>query len=129
MVIGAQPLEAQPEEPAAPVELDTAGFMRRCHNNWTLAQTLIGQFRETRGHMTDELRKAMQAEDGRALSRAAHSIKGVVSVFGAEAIVSRARRVEELGNQGDVAEGKRIAEELLTDCEALLLALDELKAP
>ncbi len=115
--------------PAAPVSVDRDAFLKRCANNWKLAQTLVGQFRETRGEMAANLEKAIEAGDGAAAARAAHAIKGVVAVFGAADMVATARRIEELGKAGQLAELKSVSASLLADCETLVGVLERLQAP
>ncbi len=129
--VAAPPAEAPVEEAPAPaaIEIDRVGFLKRCANNWPLAQTLIEQFRDTRAQMEDELQKAMDAGDAAAMGRAAHAIKGVVSVFGAETVVARARRVEELAKGGDLGEGQTLSRQLIVDCQQLVAVLEAIEPP
>ncbi|GMU52363.1 MAG: hypothetical protein AMXMBFR33_15090 [Candidatus Xenobia bacterium] len=140
VLVGAQPAQERAAEPevvaaaelgpaSAAVSIDRDAFLKRCANNWKLAETLIGQFRDTRGQMAAELVKAVEAGDGAAAARAAHAIKGVVAVFGADDLVAAAKRVEELGKAGDLGELKGVADGLLADCEGLVGVLERLTPP
>ncbi len=121
--------EIEPPAPVAAVSVDRDAFLKRCANNWKLAETLIGQFRDTRGQMAAELVKAVEAGDGPAAARAAHAIKGVVAVFGADDLVTTAKRVEELGKAAELGELKGVAEGLLAGCEDLVGVLEQLTPP
>ena len=50
-----------------------------------------------------ELHKAVEAGDSKAVERAAHSIKGAVSNFGARAAVDAAAQLEQLGRAQKLA--------------------------
>ena len=53
--------------------------------------------------MMKELEEAIAGRDHRVIGRAAHSIKGVVANFGAQAASESALRLEVMGSQGELA--------------------------
>jgi signal transduction histidine kinase/CheY-like chemotaxis protein len=54
------------------------------------------------------IRKAIAAQDGEALARAAHALRGSVAMLGANEIAEDARTIEAMGRSGRIAEANRI---------------------
>jgi signal transduction histidine kinase/DNA-binding NarL/FixJ family response regulator len=54
------------------------------------------------------IRKAIAAQDGEALARAAHALRGSVAMLGASEIAEDARTIEAMGRNGRIAEANRI---------------------
>jgi signal transduction histidine kinase/CheY-like chemotaxis protein len=74
-----------------------------------------------------EIAAAYQAGDPNALSRAAHTLKGSVSLFGADAARAAAQRVELIGREGRLNDYQEAWTELQRQIDQLLQALRTLK--
>jgi HPt (histidine-containing phosphotransfer) domain-containing protein len=71
------------------------------------------------------IRAALEARDGKALRAAAHAFKGAAAVFDASGIVDAARRLEQVGHEGNF-DG---ADAFLRDLEIFgRLLIDEIRA-
>jgi HPt (histidine-containing phosphotransfer) domain-containing protein len=110
--------------PAAPADgVDRARVLARIGNDPELLRDLVGVFlRESPGLLT-AIRTAIAAADAQALHRAAHAVKGAVLVFGADAAVAAAQRLEAMGRQHDLAQAAEVYAELERGVERLKPAL------
>jgi PAS domain S-box-containing protein len=107
------------EEPAdGPLDLATAR-KRVCGDDQLLGELAALFCRESPGWL-NEVRAAVAAGDAPRLRRAAHTLKGSASTFGARAACEAAQRLELMGRAGDLAG----AEEA---CAALAAALNHLQ--
>ena len=107
-----------------------AELMERVESDLGLLTTLVGVFKADRPNLLGAIEEAMAAGDAEALAAAAHTIKGALSVFGAEPARAVAERLEHSSRAGEVEtapdlyaelrEAVRITEEGL---EALLAEL------
>jgi len=68
---------------------------------------------------TREIRRAIANGDARALRGAAHTLKGAVSNFGADAAVEAAFELQKLGDRGEVARAPAALERLEAELKAL----------
>jgi CheY-like chemotaxis protein len=75
-----------------------------------------------------EIAVAYQAGDPVTLSRAAHTLKGSVSLFGAERAMAAAQRLELIGREGKLDEYQEAWAELQKHIDELLKALHALKS-
>ena len=62
----------------------------------------------------------MESEDGKAVAREAHKLKGELGIFGAEACVRAVCRLEELAESGDFITARRVYMDLESGLEKLL---------
>ena len=69
------------------------------------------------------IRDALDAQDGDALRRAAHGLKGAAANFDADAVVTIARTLEERGGASAFGDHERLWGELTTEMDRLILAL------
>jgi HPt (histidine-containing phosphotransfer) domain-containing protein len=83
----------------------------------------VGLFNADCPHLRAEIRQAVAAGDAPKLKRAAHTLKGAVSNFGARRTVEAAQRLEALGKQGDLTGAGEAAAVLEEELERLLPAL------
>lgn len=87
---------------------------------------IVGLFLDEGPIRMTEIRAAIDRGDAPALTKAAHTLKGAVSVFGAKRSVEAALRLEQRGRAGDpvqAGEGFRDLEAAMAD---LLPALETL---
>ncbi len=88
--------------PDTPV-LDREALMDRVGGDVEFLQEIAGLFQEDCPKLMEEIRAAVSAGDAHGLERAAHTLKGSVSNFGAEAARAAALRLESMGRAGDLA--------------------------
>jgi two-component system sensor histidine kinase/response regulator len=86
----------------------------------------IDKFLAAAPRLLEETRKAAAAQDGPALHRAAHTVKGVVGMFCAAPAGAAARRLEILAEAGDFTQVPQARAELETELERLQAALQDL---
>ena len=88
-----------------------AGFRDLEEDGESLLVKLILVFLENSPKLLEEARTALQSRGGPALARAAHTLKGSCSNFGAERLRAACERLEHVGNAG---QWDRAAEVLVT---------------
>jgi HPt (histidine-containing phosphotransfer) domain-containing protein len=74
------------------------------------------------------LHEALAQGDADRVGRAAHTLKGSLSLFAAPAASEAARELERLGRSGDLTRGEEFETNLVRRIEALLSALTDLTA-
>ena len=87
------PAEAEPA-------FDRALLMERMESDAELIGTLVTVFASDCPELLSEIEEALAADDGPTLERAAHTLKGAVSVFHAERSRARSELLERLGREG-----------------------------
>jgi CheY-like chemotaxis protein len=70
-----------------------------------------------------ELRAGLDTGKAQEVQRAAHTIKGSASVFGAKYVVERASRMEQMGREGDLSEGAAAFADLEIELNRLIAAM------
>ena len=70
-----------------------------------------------------KIRQALDASDGEALRRAAHGLKGAAANFDADAVVSAARELEEIGRTGHFNSAEALWQSLTSETDRLLVIL------
>jgi len=93
-----------------------------------LLREIVGIFLEDCPRMVGELRAAIAAANGDASRRAAHTLKGSVSVLGANALAAAAKDVEHLARAGDMAGAAAAVARVEEEVNRLLPVLEELVA-
>jgi two-component system, sensor histidine kinase and response regulator len=83
-------------------KLDCAVALERLGGDEELLREVAGLFLEEYPLLMDEIRAAAAAGDSDALQRAAHSMKGSVSNFGAEGVYQAAFDLERKGRAGEL---------------------------
>ena len=109
--------EALPEE--RPVQftsqlarLNSAVALERLGGDEELLREVARLFLDEYPALMVEIREAVAARDADALQRAAHSLKGSVSNFGADAAYNAALVLEMMGRSRDLAQAERGLAEL-----------------
>lgn len=142
---GAGPAQGPSAEPSAvtaggpaqsspgPVEpaLDLEEVMARLDGDRSLLAELAERFQTEAPRMLSEVRRCCEAADAGGLERAAHSLRGCVSVFGASAVADAALALEVMARQGVLAgAGEKLAavEREIRRLQLGLARLDELGA-
>jgi HPt (histidine-containing phosphotransfer) domain-containing protein len=95
MAAGA-PVSLQPAEPAG-VSMEV---LARVGGDRELLAEISRLFVDDAPRHLEKIRQALTAQDGEALRRAAHGLKGAAANFDAEGVVDAARELEEVGRAG-----------------------------
>jgi signal transduction histidine kinase/DNA-binding NarL/FixJ family response regulator len=87
---------------------DAQDLLRRVGGNPKVLRDLARIFLEDTPKRKSAIRKAIATKDGKALARAAHALRGSVSMLGANEIAEDARKIEAMGHSGRIAEAGKI---------------------
>jgi two-component system, sensor histidine kinase and response regulator len=121
--------EAPPNEPEEPARgatvLNREWLLARVQGDHELLQEVIELFFRETPAMQDAIREAIARGDGMALERAAHSVKGAASSFGAHAAREAALALERIGGGGDLTDAARAWDTLASEMARLTRALVE----
>ena len=90
-----------------------------------LLRKLVETFLEQRASALAELREAERRNDVQALARAAHRIRGTVTLFRAATASELARSLEEMAEQGDLPRARGLLVRLAEEMEHLARFLSE----
>lgn len=81
--------------------LNRAAIMAMVDNDRELLRSIAALFLEKSSEMLTEIRRAITASDGEALSRVAHKLKGAGGHFLSTPAKQEAHRLEMMGREGD----------------------------
>jgi CheY-like chemotaxis protein len=120
--------EIQPVPTAASTASDGKAFdrtiaMKRVGGDEELLNELIEIFLQETPKLMNQVREAIAEQDSPTLRRAAHSIKGSASNFGAAAVCTTAARLEKMGQVNDLTGTEPALAELQNALEKTLAAL------
>ncbi|MGE0757163.1 MAG: response regulator [Pirellulaceae bacterium] len=79
--------------------VDFDGCMRRLNGDLELFREFVEIFHEDSPGLVEAIRRGVALRDSVQLARAAHSLKGLTSNFGARGAVEAAKQLEEIGEQ------------------------------
>jgi HPt (histidine-containing phosphotransfer) domain-containing protein len=108
--------------------LDRDAALRNVGGSDAVLAEMIELFAAECPKQMGEIAAAYQAGDSVALSRAAHTLKGSVSLFGAEGARAAAQRLELIGREGKLNEYPQAWAELQGHIDKLLKALRALES-
>jgi HPt (histidine-containing phosphotransfer) domain-containing protein len=112
--------------PAAESPFDEAALLERVEGDVELLAEIVALFREGSPRLLEEVRAAVAAGDSAALKRAAHTLKGAASNFGATAVVGIALELEMMGRANDLswaAQARDNLEVFMCELDAVLARL------
>ena len=116
-------LVPDPGGPAAPAEggapARTEDFLKAFENDWGFFKEVVEVFCADYPNHLAALRRAAEAADAPAFMRAAHSLKGMLRNFQAEAAAERASALEKMGRAGVMAGAGPLIDALVEDLDAL----------
>ena len=98
---------AQPQlthDGAGTAEFDREEALTRVGGSEELLRELVELFRSECPKQMDEIRRQHAAGDLAGLARAAHTLKGSVSIFAAQTAYDAALRIEKMGRAGDASD-------------------------
>jgi HPt (histidine-containing phosphotransfer) domain-containing protein len=105
---------------------DEAALMEQVAGDRELLREISGLFCAESPRLREDVRSAIAAGDAGGLRKAAHTLKGAASNFGATAVVAAAKALEAMARDGDLsgaAAGRDRLEEALRRFEEALLRL------
>jgi HPt (histidine-containing phosphotransfer) domain-containing protein len=106
-------LESQiPESLDSNRPIDAASLLERCVGDASFVQMVLEKFRSSSDSMVKSISQAIDAKDADQLGRDAHMLKGAAANMSAEPVRSIARRLEEIGQGGDLALAEQMLEAL-----------------
>lgn len=88
-------------------------------------QEVAEQFKTDARTLVEAIERALETGDGPALASSAHALKGASSNFGAASVTELSRRVEQLGESGDLTAVESAVAEIPSAVERLVKALDD----
>jgi HPt (histidine-containing phosphotransfer) domain-containing protein len=86
----------------ATLSFDPAALLERVEGDAELLREIVDLFAADSPRLLEELRQASASGDADLLKRAAHTLKGAASNFGAVAVVDIARDLEMMGREGNL---------------------------
>jgi HPt (histidine-containing phosphotransfer) domain-containing protein len=116
---------AQPTDPNE-ASLRIRKLLERLDGDQELLSELSQTFLESYPKQMSQLRKAIANRNPDAVKQVAHSLKGAVGVFYAQNAFNSAQRLEEMGNDRNLAEAELELERLEEELELLRPALTTL---
>jgi HPt (histidine-containing phosphotransfer) domain-containing protein len=106
--------------------LDLSEALSRADGDQELYLTLAGIFLEESPKEAAAARAALERQDGTGLAAAAHKLKGSVIQMCAPRLFESAKRLEELGRRGELAEASLVCADVETCLAEVHAALREL---
>jgi two-component system sensor histidine kinase/response regulator len=82
---------------------DLAAALKRMESNVPLVREMLRLFVEDAPIYQSRMERAIAQRDSDGVEHAAHSLKGMLSMFGAEAAMQVAYRLERMGHDSDLA--------------------------
>jgi HPt (histidine-containing phosphotransfer) domain-containing protein len=122
-------LAAGPVPSSCGAVFDRARALEYVGDSEQLLLEIAAIFLEHTPKVLAEIHTAIVARDPNTLERAAHTLKGSVSVFGAEVARAAAQELESLGRAGGMDGAEAISAALDTEVARLSTALAEMTAP
>lgn len=100
--------------------MDIQVALSHTEGNAALLREIVQLFLDEGPRQRMKIEQAFAAGDSVELARSAHSLKGTISVFGAEAAYNAAREVEMIGRSGDLTGFDEAWSRLLVELDRLL---------
>jgi signal transduction histidine kinase/CheY-like chemotaxis protein len=113
--------DRQPEQEC----LDRDAILTRVGGSLELLQDLIKVFHENSRNLFKEIQDALGKNEAGKVGIAAHTLKGMVSFFGAQEITEKTIAVEEFARRGDLAAAGALVPELVSKIQTLQQNLDK----
>lgn len=97
--------------------LNKKAILERVGGDIDLFKEIVGLFLDSCPVLLTEIREAFQQGNPESVERAAHTLKGSVSNFGAESAVAAALTLERMGRSKDLSEAKQAIMDLETEID------------
>ncbi len=108
--------------------LDKQTLIHAFDHDWGFFKEVVDLFISDYPRMMNDIQEAYKTGNTDALIRTAHSLKGMLRLFNAEAATRRALKLEEMGRQGELAGVQQEIESLSGELVMLKSTLQELIA-
>ena len=102
---------------------DHSGSLKRMGGDQQLFQEMVGFLLEDAPRLMERFRAGVEANNLSQAQHAAHTLKGLISNFGASRAVAAAAQAEEFARRGDASPLQRIIPELDAAVQELEIAL------
>jgi len=109
-----------------PDSLNSEGLIKAFENDHHLFEELVEIFVTDYPQMLNTLRKSLESTDAETLSRTAHSLKGMLRNFQADAVADTAFELEKIGKQGELDSADQIIESLTGQLDDVARKLKQL---
>jgi HPt (histidine-containing phosphotransfer) domain-containing protein len=106
--------------------IDRAAVLDRVGDDEELLREITAIFLTEYPSQIAEIRSAIGNQDAKRLERTAHSLKGSVSNFGAQAATSAAYRLEKIGRAQEMAQAPEAFDDLVSQFQRLRPELEAL---
>lgn len=117
-----------PEDRIPPGVFDREAALARLGNDRTLFAEMVEFFFNDSPGLVRQIREGVERADAKLVERAAHSLKGMVSMFDASRVVAAAAAVEELGRARHLDRVTAAADRLDQEVQNLMRAMTPLRA-
>lgn len=114
-------------EMAANEVMDKSELLNRLDGDEQLLGELIEMFFAEAGPLLEKVQEAITSRDASALDRAAHKLKGTVSIFGSRSATQAAQALEGMGHDRNLENAGEAFRELTQRMEALGKSLSDLR--
>jgi HPt (histidine-containing phosphotransfer) domain-containing protein len=104
---------------------DEKELLDRVDNDWDFLADTIEMLSSDGPALMTEIQRALDSNNPAELSRASHTLKGMISNFCAPAAQASAFEVEKLGKSGDLTSAPPALAALQTNLDALIADLNE----
>ena len=116
-----------PDAPASAKVLDREAMLEHVAGETALLDEIVRLYQEDAPRLVGELRGAITREDAVAVERAAHKIKGVLGMLGAEIAAEVAERLEALGAERNLDRAGSVLAALEHEMDRLAPELESLR--
>lgn len=106
-------------------EFDREAMLAELDDDEELVTELINTMRAEAPKLVHEVLVAVEAADAALVTRAAHTLKGAVSNFGARTAADAALRLEQMGRAGDLSDASPALATLEMEMSALMRELEK----
>jgi len=110
------------------MHIDRAAILDRVGGDHDLLREITSIFLAEYPGLIGEIQESVAARDAIRLEKAAHSLKGSVSNFGAQAATQAAYRLETIGRRGHFEDASEALADLLMQFQQLQPFLEDLAA-
>ncbi len=95
------------------------GLLSAFMDDWDFLKEVVGMFVSDYPAMITTIGEALDNKDAKTLHRAAHSLKGVLLNFQADASAKMAMKLEEMGRQGELEGADEVYQALVSEIASL----------
>jgi len=106
--------------------LDKTEILERLDGDWQLLAELCDMALAEVPRMLNPLSAAIAQRDPQAVNRAAHRLKGALSLFGRGPHIEGAEALEEMGRSQALGHAQKVFDDLVNDLDELTAAVDAL---